>query len=93
VGETFPTAPPPNYAASDKAITRGSSPAGFDGDTSYAISAFQGAGNQSKYVALSWTFVSPGWKWITGYSYPVLNWQTEAPDVALDNLGSGFTWP
>jgi hypothetical protein len=85
-----------NYAASDKAISRGSPGASaVDGITTYGISAFQGAGNQLKYeTALSWVFdASSGWKWVTGYSYPVLEWQTEAPDVDLDNLDGIFIWP
>jgi hypothetical protein len=47
-----------NYAASDKAITRGTlGTTAVDGDTTYNVSSFQGAGNQSKYeTGLSWNF-------------------------------------
>jgi hypothetical protein len=84
-----------NYAASDKAITRGT-PAltAIDGDTTHNVSNLQGTANQSKYgTNLSWTFGVSGWKWLSGYNYPVLDWQTVGPDVELDNLGIGFTWP
>jgi hypothetical protein len=55
--------------------------ANFDGDTSYARADFEGSGNQGKYTALGWDF-SPGtgdWKWLPGYDYPVLRWQTRPP--------------
>jgi hypothetical protein len=68
-----------NYAASDKAITRGTpGSSAVDGDLTYAISAFQGSGNQSKYTTLSWDF-SNDWKFIAGYDYPVLSWQDSPP--------------
>jgi hypothetical protein len=85
-----------NYAAKDKNIIRGSpGSSAIDGDyTSYGISDFEGTENQSKYTDLSWTFnAETGWKWLSPYPYPVLGWQTEAPDVTLDSLGLGFTWP
>jgi hypothetical protein len=84
-----------NYAAYDKAITRGTSGStAVDGDATYAISAFQGSANQSKYPGWDFTTGTGDWKFISGYDYPVLNWQTEAPPVTiLDNLGGGFVWP
>jgi hypothetical protein len=66
-----------NYAASDTTLT-GSG--GTDGITTYALSAFQGSGNQSMYeTTLSWTFVNGDWKFIGAYNYPVLSWQTAPP--------------
>jgi hypothetical protein len=70
-----------NYAAFDTTITRGSSGGTVeDGDTTYALSDFQGSGNQSKYVNdLGWTFGAMGWwDWLPGYDYPVLFWQTSS---------------
>jgi hypothetical protein len=49
---------------------------------SYARADFEGSGNQGKYTALNWNF-TPGtgeWKWLPGYDYPVLQWQTTPPD-------------
>jgi hypothetical protein len=73
--------PATNYAASDKAIARGTPGAmAIDGDTTYALSGFQGSGNQSKYeTGLSWGFGADPWTWLSGCDYPALSWQTTPP--------------
>jgi hypothetical protein len=83
-----------SYAANNKDIIRRSPTASevVDGDTNLASAAFA-SGNEDEFTtALGWDFPNT-WKWITGYSYPVLHWQDEAPDANPDNLGGGFTWP
>jgi hypothetical protein len=70
-----------SYAANDTSLARsGSGSNSEDGNTAYALSAFQGSGNQSMYeTTLSWTFVNGNWKFIGAYNYPVLSWQTAPP--------------
>ncbi|MFP3040225.1 hypothetical protein LQZ19_00235 [Treponema primitia] len=34
---------------------------------------------QTPYTAAGWTFGDTGWKFISGYDYPVLSWQTRPP--------------
>jgi hypothetical protein len=73
-----------NYAAPDRTFINGGTPTGEDGDdTTYTtIGDFEGAGKQSTYETVwgTGTFGVPGgWKWISGYDYPVLSWQTAAP--------------
>jgi hypothetical protein len=68
----------PNYVISTATITRNATPDPniVDG-TSFPPSDFQ---NESTYTGLGWAFGVPGgWKWISGYDYPVLSWQTTAP--------------
>ncbi|MHC6202700.1 hypothetical protein ACYULU_05845 [Breznakiellaceae bacterium SP9] len=79
-----------NYAALDKAITRGT-PAGtiHDGDTTHNLATLQGSANQPKYTALSWNFAGD-WKYLPGYNYPVLYRQTVAPNAELSGLGINF---
>jgi len=49
--------------------------------------SFKGAANQTTYTTAGWTFGTDpdNWKWLDGYDYPVLAWQTgldlnEVPD-------------
>jgi hypothetical protein len=87
-----------NYAASDITVNSVSTTtiSGLIGDTTYTRSAFEGppAGTLYGSAYLDWDF-SSDWKFISGYNYPVLYWQTVGPaDVELANyLGIGFTWP
>ena len=71
-----------NYAAYDKPITRVALGAtAEDGETAYNVSNLQGPGNHLKYATdLSWNFTTD-WKWLSGYDYPVLEWQTTPPNL------------
>jgi hypothetical protein len=71
-----------NYAASDIIFDRSASTpsiTGLDGIPS-ARTNFIGQANQANYPIAFWNFAPNGdWKWISGYDYPVLAWQTTAP--------------
>jgi hypothetical protein len=42
----------------------------------------------------SWNFASGGdWKFISGYEFPVLSWQTSPPDLSFVQDGIGIVWP
>jgi hypothetical protein len=46
------------------------------------VASFQGSSSQATYTGAGWNFTAGTgvWKWIGGYDYPVLSWQTAAPD-------------
>jgi hypothetical protein len=68
-----------NYAAADITFTSPwTNTTNLDGDRTYYRVDFMGQGNQGKYTALGWNFTND-WKWLSGYSYPALSWQTTPP--------------
>jgi hypothetical protein len=81
-----------NYAASDIDLSSGtpSTTTGDFGDRTYARANFAGQANEDKYTTvtttdvtdpLDWDFTpeTGDWKWLPGYDYPVLQWQTAPP--------------
>jgi hypothetical protein len=76
------TYPSDNYAASGITFTRAGSSTNSDliGNVTKAHADFTGQANISNYPGGFWNFATNGdWKWISGYGYPVLAWQTTAP--------------
>jgi hypothetical protein len=87
LGTTFTS----NYAAGDMTVSPNGTPlpdTDLDGDSAYALADFEGpaAGTVYGLSALNWDFTpgTGGWKFISGYGYPVLFWQTEAPADGLE---------
>jgi hypothetical protein len=71
-----------NYAASGITFVRSAfTPnVGLDGITTKAYADFRGSANVGNYPSAYWNFAVNGdWRWINGYDYPVLAWQTTAP--------------
>jgi hypothetical protein len=79
LGTTFTS----NYAASDMAVSPNGTPppdTDLDGDSAHALADFEGTGTVYGSSALNWNFTaSGGWKFISGYGYPVLFWQANPP--------------
>jgi hypothetical protein len=53
-------------------------------DSTYTIGSFQNLGPMGDFsweFTLGWNFTAGtgDWKWLSGYDYPVLQWQTTAP--------------
>jgi hypothetical protein len=69
-----------NYAASDIAFTRASSSTNpnFIGTATYGRADFINGGSFDWTALLSLDFVND-WKWLSGYPYPALAWQTTPP--------------
>ncbi|MDR0720740.1 MAG: hypothetical protein LBF78_13980 [Treponema sp.] len=85
-----------NYAASDIVISSTNTTTNLNliGNTTYIRSNFEGppAGTVYSTGNLNWDFASD-WKWLSGYSYPVLSWQTTPPDLSFISDSLVFTWP
>jgi hypothetical protein len=75
-----------NYAASDISVQQNggwTANADLDGDITYARADFINGGgfDWADATTVNWNF-TPGtgdWKWLSGYDYPVLQWQTSPP--------------
>jgi hypothetical protein len=94
-----------NFTRSDTVITAGAVTPDTERDgAAFALAALQGQASQPVYAAApptgaAWTFSASGWKWAadstaaTGYPYPILYWQTAAPDLSALDGGFGIMWP
>ncbi|MDR1250225.1 MAG: hypothetical protein LBK63_13105 [Treponema sp.] len=56
---------------------------------------FKGSTNQSTYTGAGWDFTAEtgDWKFISGYDFPVLSWQTLPPDLSYVPDSVSITWP
>jgi hypothetical protein len=58
-----------------------------------ASGSFQGSANQGTYTSAGWTFDAGNWKYLPGYDYPVLSWQTAPPDTSVVDQAFEVIWP
>jgi hypothetical protein len=53
--------------------------------------SFKGSANQGTYAG--WTFDAGNWKYLSGYDFPVLSWQTAPPDTSVLESAFEVLWP
>jgi hypothetical protein len=60
-----------------------------------SAAGFAGSTNQSTYTGAGWDFTAGtgDWKFISGYDFPVLSWQTLPPDLSHVPDSFSITWP
>jgi hypothetical protein len=59
-----------------------------------AAPGFKNSAGQAAYTGAGWAFTGTVvWKWLSPYEYPVLEWQTAAPDISVLGAGFGIIWP
>jgi hypothetical protein len=67
--------------------------AGYDIGSFTSAASFKGSSSQAAYTGWDFAAGTGAWKWIGGYDYPVLSWQTAGPDSSALDAGFTIIWP